>query len=91
MDGELLHHAIDRRGELLQAGALLGLDDVLRQARRLLLGLGKLVEQAALVLGDGLAARLLQGRDGRLGFRCSRLSWTRTSCCCPTRSCSSWR
>ena len=43
--GELLHDAVDRGGQLLQLGALLGLDQVLREPVRLLLGLGEFVRE----------------------------------------------
>ncbi len=64
VDGKLLDHAIHRGGELLQAGTLLGLDDVLKKPPRLLLRLGKLVQQAALILGDGSCCA--SGRGWRL-------------------------
>ena len=54
--------------ELLQPGPLLGLDQILRQAGRLLLGLGEVVEQRAAILGLGLGARLVHRGDRRLGF-----------------------
>src|SRR5215469_16774400 len=44
---ELLHHAVYRSRQQLQPGLLLGLDQVLRQPVRLLLGLGE-------VVGDGV-------------------------------------
>ena len=68
MDGKLLHHAVHRRRQFLQTGALLRLDDVLRETRRLLLGFGEVVEQTALVLGHGLAPRLDQGGNRGVGL-----------------------
>ena len=73
MDRELLHDAVDRRGQQLQLGALLGLDQVLRQAGRLLFGLAELVEQGAAIFGLGLRARLDERRDRRLGFAVAAL------------------
>jgi hypothetical protein len=43
VDRELLHHAVDGSGQQLKPGPLLGLDQVLGQAVRLLLGLGEVV------------------------------------------------
>ena len=63
-----MHHAFDRRRQFLQTGALLCLDDVLRETRRLLLGFGKVVEQPAFVLGHGLAPRLDQGGNRGVGL-----------------------
>ena len=52
VDGELLHDAVDRRGQQLQLGPLLGLDQVLDQTRHLAIGLGEFAEARAPVFGD---------------------------------------
>ena len=43
VNGELLHHAVDRRGEQLKPGLLFSLDQILRESACLLLGLGEVV------------------------------------------------
>src|SRR5208337_4140924 len=48
--GRELHHAIDGRGQLLKPGPLLGLDQVLGDPVRLLLGLGQFVEERMSIL-----------------------------------------
>ncbi len=65
MDRELLHHAVDRRRQQLKPGLLLGLDQLLGEADRLLLGLGELVGEGAPVFGLRLAARLADRGDRR--------------------------
>jgi hypothetical protein len=68
MNGELLHDAIDRRGQMLEFRAPLCLDHVLRSARSLLLGFRECVIGRAPILRGGLFPRLLQQSDGRIGF-----------------------
>ena len=68
MDRELLHHAIDRSGQLLKPGPLLGLDQVLRQSARLLFGLGEFIGKRMPVFRRSLAARLADRGDGRFGL-----------------------
>src|SRR5262249_18687116 len=51
MDRKLLHNTVDRRDEILQSRALLGLDDILRQPGGLLLSLGQFIKQCALIFG----------------------------------------
>src|SRR5271166_5974996 len=48
--GRELHHAIEGRGQLLKPGPLLGLDQVLGDPVRLLLGLGQFVEERMSIL-----------------------------------------
>ena len=54
--------------KLLQPGPLLGLDQVLREPARLLLGLGEFVGQRVPIFGHRLAARLADRRHRRLRF-----------------------
>ncbi len=68
MDRELLHHAVHRRRQKLKPGLLLGLDQLLGEADRLLLRLGELVGQGAPVFGLRLAARLAKRGDRRFRF-----------------------
>ena len=68
MHRELLHDAVDRRGERLQLCSLLGLDHVLGQACGLLFGLGQLLKLDAAIFGRGLRAGFGQGRNSRVGF-----------------------
>jgi hypothetical protein len=56
-----------RRSSTLSS-ALLRLDDILRETRRLLLGLGELIEQPAFVFSHGLVPRLDQGGDRGVGL-----------------------
>ena len=66
VDRELLHHAIDGGGQQLKPGLLLGLDQVLGEPVRLLLGLGEFVGQRMPIFGHGLVARLANRGHGRL-------------------------
>ena len=86
VDRELLHHAVDRGGQLLQPGLLLGLDQVLGQPVRLLLGLGELVGQACGDIRPRPGARV--SRIAATAASASRrwLFWTPSSSCCSTRS-----
>src|SRR6185437_4583073 len=61
-----LHNAVDRGGDELKRAASIGLDDILSQAGRLLLGLCQIVEQCAAIFGIGLIARLCDRCDGRI-------------------------
>src|SRR5215472_17319780 len=65
-DRELLRHAVHRRGELLKPGLLLGLDQVLGEPIRLLLGLGEFVGERAPIFGRCLVARLANRGHRRL-------------------------
>ena len=68
MDRELLHHAVHGRGQQLKPGLLLGLDQILGEPVRLLLGLGELVGERAPIFGHRLATRLADRGHGRLRF-----------------------
>ncbi len=68
MNGELLHDAVDRRGQMLKFRALVCLDHLLRSACSLLLGLCERVIGRAAILGGGPFPRFLQQGDGRIGL-----------------------
>ena len=68
VDRELLHHAVDRSGQVLKPGPLLGLDQVLGQPVRLLLGLGQFVGERMPVFRRRLAAGLADRGDRRFGL-----------------------
>ena len=68
VDRELLHHAVDGSGQQLKPGLLLGLDQVLGEPVRLLLGLGEFVGERVPIFGHRLAARLANRGHGRLRF-----------------------
>ena len=63
---ELLHHAVHRSRQQLQPGLLLGLDQVLGQPVRLLLGLGEVVGDRVPIFRHRLTARLADRGDRRL-------------------------
>ena len=65
---KLLHHAVDRRGERLELGSLLGLDHVLGKAGGLLFGLGQLVKTGAAILRRSLGAGFGQRGNRGVGF-----------------------
>jgi hypothetical protein len=68
MDGDLLHHAVDGRGQGLAVALLLGLHQLLREAPRLLVGLREVAQDRAAVLGLGLAALLDDGGNRVIGL-----------------------
>ena len=68
MNGELLHDAIDGRGQTLEFRAPFCLDHLLRSARSFLLGFRECVIGHAPILRGGPLLRLLQQRCGCIGF-----------------------
>src|SRR5947207_6453043 len=68
MDGELLHDPVDGRLELLEPGPLLGLDQILHEPVRLLLGFGEIVREGTAIFGLRLASRLAYRGRGCLGL-----------------------
>ncbi len=82
MDRELLDGAVDRRREVLQLGALLGLDQVLLEPGRLRLGLGELVEHGCADIRPWPARASRPTPPPPPRPRCSRLFWTASSFCC---------
>ena len=83
VDRELLHDAVDRSGQQLKLGLLLGLDQVLGEPARLLLGLGEFVGERAPIFGLGLGARFVN-RGRAASASCRWLFWTPRSSCCST-------